>query len=233
MHQEVGESRCPSAVWPAKWVQSRRATDTRAQLVWQRMCRKPLSAWVSPREGLPSASEPRKKPWVREGAENTGCYKLRHMHTPNTTTQTETPTTTHVHARTHIHTRTHTENVQQLIDRDVPSEQCQHHIVSHLLKSPHTSTKEMYVIHNIINNPYAVNLKVTFTHYTMSSHTIHLSISFLQKANSFVFLPKSLLWQESFHRFPRPWLEVIRSDRLWSECVPGRGVHGLYWCNGP
>lgn len=32
----------------------RAATDTRAQMVWQKMCRKPLSAWVSHREGLPS-----------------------------------------------------------------------------------------------------------------------------------------------------------------------------------
>ena len=53
IHQEVGKSRCPSAQWAAKWVRSRAATDTRAQMVWQKMCRKPLSAWVSHREGLP------------------------------------------------------------------------------------------------------------------------------------------------------------------------------------
>lgn len=77
LHQEVGKSRCPSALWAAKWVRSGAATDTRAQMVWQKTCRKPLFAWVSCREGLPSLPACRDaRSTSQSGGSKAMCYRL-------------------------------------------------------------------------------------------------------------------------------------------------------------
>lgn len=93
VHQEVGESRCPSAPWAAKWVRSGAAADTRAQMVWQKMCRKPLFAWVSRREGLPSLPACRDtRSTSQSGGSRAMCYR------PGCTV--------HPHPRSHKHKHT-------------------------------------------------------------------------------------------------------------------------------
>lgn len=86
----------------AKWVQtSRAATDARAQMVWQKMRRKPLSAWVSHREGVPSL--PASRGWAETS--EAMCYRLEQR----------------LHLSSHIYTSIHGGTLTVWSDRIDPS----------------------------------------------------------------------------------------------------------------
>lgn len=79
------ETRCPCVCEVAKWGKSSGARDTRAQMVWQSMSRKPGSAWVNLRERQstsrpqPSARVPLSH-WTTRASPWTMCWPFARSH---------------------------------------------------------------------------------------------------------------------------------------------------------